>query len=179
MIANRTGPGLMLLLALVAGCEPQDRRPGLWVSGEVADTPAESWAFTDDIDEIFVETRTWYGIPHSVTTVVVAHDGTLYVPSLYRDGGEFPEPKYWNRNVASDPNVRLKIGDTLYEREAHLVTDPEERQAALAAFAEKYPFWDDMLEQPAAERPKIVLLRMDPRDPGEDPPLTASSGGSV
>jgi hypothetical protein len=149
------------LLALVA-CEPKDRRPGLWLSGEVvAEAPAD-WAFTAEHPEIFVETRTWYGVPHSVTTVCASYEGRLYVPSLYREGGEFPDARFWNRNVARDPRVRLGIGGRLHERRAVLVTDPAERAGALAAFAAKYPFWQQLLAQPEAERPTIILLRMDP-----------------
>src|SRR5512138_3853539 len=105
------------VLALVA-CAPKDRRPGLRLSGEVVAEPVADWSFTNDVREIFVETRTWYGIPHSVTTVVVAHNGTLYVPSVYMEGGTFPEARFWNRNVARDPRVRLKIGERIFERKA-------------------------------------------------------------
>ena len=42
-----------LAIFLLLGCEPQDRRPGLWLSGEVASTPAD-WNFTNEHMEIFV-----------------------------------------------------------------------------------------------------------------------------
>ncbi len=158
---------LIGLLLLFAACEPQDRRPGLWLSGELVTAPVDDWSFTDEIGEIFVETRTWYGIPHSVTTVCVAHDGSLYVPSVYLDGGEFPDARYWNRNVVRDPRVRLKIGDRLYERKAVLVEDPEEWDAVFAAFGRKSPFWKQLGDTPAAERPRIVFFRMDPREDAE------------
>lgn len=107
---------LCLAILSVTACEPKDRRPGLSLSGNAA--TAEDWSFVDAHREIFVETRTWYGIPHSVTTVCVAHNGTLYVPSVYFDGGDFPDARFWNRNVARDPRVRLKIGDRIFERRA-------------------------------------------------------------
>jgi hypothetical protein len=149
--------------ALLLACEPRDRRPGLWLSGELVEEPVPDWSFTDAVQEIFVETRTWYGIPHSVTTVCAAHDGALYVPSVYFEGGEFPEARFWHRNVAGDPRVRLEIRDRIYERKAVLVRDPAEREAVLEAFARKYPFWRELSERPEAERPKLVFLRMDPR----------------
>jgi hypothetical protein len=148
---------------LLAGCQPKDRRPGLWLSGEVETQPVADWSFANEQREIQVETRTWYGIPHSVTTVVVAHNGTLYVPSVYFEGGEFPDARFWNRNVVRDPRVRLKIGDRIYERQAALVEDPAEWNDVLAAFARKIPFWQEMASKPESERPKIVFLRMDPR----------------
>jgi hypothetical protein len=149
-------------LCLLAACEPSDRRPGLWLRGEVVAEPVSDWSFTSDVQEIFVETRTWYGIPHSVTTVCAADGADLFVPSVYFEGGEYPDARFWNRNVARDPRVRLGIAGRLYERRAVLVTGPEERARALAAFARKYPFWSDLAAKPEAERPTLVFLRMDP-----------------
>ncbi len=148
---------------MLVSCEPQGRRPGLWLSGELVETPVTDWSFTDEIPEIFVETRTWYGIHHSVTTVCVAHGGTLYVPSVYFEGGEFPDARFWNRNVVRDPRVRLKIGERIYEREAVLVEDPVEWNVVLEAFGRKSPFWKDLTGKPESERPKIIFLQMAPR----------------
>ena len=162
--------GWVAALALLWGvalpaCAPQDRRPGTWLSGERVEGPIEDWAFAAEHREILVETRTWYGIPHSVTTTFVALDGTLYVPSVYYGGGQFPDERFWNRNVVRDPRVRLKIGDRLFERRAALVTDAAERQAVFEAFARKLSFWKDLLEKPASERPTLIFLRMDPPEP--------------
>ncbi len=154
----------LLSLILLASCEPQDRRPGFWLSGELVETPVTDWSFTDEISEIFVETRPGYGIPHSVTTVCVAHNGTLYVPSVYFEGGEFPDARIWNRNVVRDPRVRLKIGERIFEREAVLVEDPAEWNEVLDAFARKSSFWKDLAEKPESDRPKIIFFRMDRRE---------------
>lgn len=151
-------------MILLASCEPQDRRPGLWLSGELVDTPVTDWSFTDATTEIFVETRTWWGIPHSVTTVCVALNGTLYVPSVYFEGGEFPDARLWNRNVVRDSRVRLKIGERVFEREAVLVEDPAEWNEVLAALGRKSSFWQDLAKKPESERPKIIFFRMDPRE---------------
>ncbi len=155
---------LLLSLILLASCEPQDRRPGFWLSGELVDTPVTDWSFTDEVPEIFVETRTRYGIPHSVTTVCVAHNGILYVPSVYFEGGEFPDARFWNRNVVRDPRVRLKIAKRIFERKAVVVEDPAEWSEVLAAFARKSSFWKDLAEKPESARPKIIFFRMDPRE---------------
>ena len=74
---------LLLSLILVASCEAKDRRAGFWLSGELVESPVTDWSFTDEIPDILVETRTWYGIPHSVTTACIAHNGTLYIPYYY------------------------------------------------------------------------------------------------
>ena len=133
--------GLILAIVVlrVVGLDPKERRPGLWLSGHVVTTPVTDWSFTDKYPTIFVETRTWYGIPHSVTTSCVSHDGRLYLTSVYREGAQFPGDKTWNRNMVRDPHVRLKIGDQLYDRTLSLVTDAAERQAVLQTKQKKYP----------------------------------------
>ena len=156
------GSAALLLVFLLTSCEPQDERPGLWLSGDLGEAAVSDWSFTDEFSEIFVETRTWYGVPHSVTTVCVAHDGALYVPSVYFEGGEFPDARFWNRNVVRDPRVRLKIGERIFEREAVLVEDSAEWNAVMAAFGRKSSFWKDLAEQPESERPEIIFFRMDP-----------------
>jgi hypothetical protein len=160
---TRNGFVALACALVLSGCvDPKDRRPGLWLSGEAETTPVTDWSFTDEQREIFLETRTWYGFRHSVTVVCAVHDGALYVPSLYYDGGEFPEKRHWHRNVARDPRVRLGIGDRLYERRAVLVTDPAEWNQVFAAFAQKMPFWKELADKPESERPKLIFMRMDP-----------------
>jgi hypothetical protein len=63
-----------VLLALVAlrvvGLDPHERRPGLWLTGQSITTPVTDWSFSDQFQTIYVQTRAWYGLPHSVTTTV-------------------------------------------------------------------------------------------------------------
>ena len=106
------------VILLLAGCEPKDRRPGLWLSGELVEETPTDWSFIKDHPEIFVETSPWYGIPFSVTTVIGTRNGRLYVPSIYSEEAAFPGTKYWNSVIADNPEVRLKIGDKLYEMRA-------------------------------------------------------------
>ena len=153
----------VLLLVFASGCvDPKDRRPGLRLSGEVVNEPIGDWSFANEIQQIYLETRTWYQIPHSVTTVCAGIGEKLYVPSIYYGGGEWPD-KYWNSNVSSDPRVRLEMDGKIYEREAVVVKDPAEFNAAVRALAAKYPLWQEMLAKPESERPDMSLLRMDPR----------------
>jgi hypothetical protein len=155
---------LVALAFLVIACEPKDRRPGLWLSGEVVEEPVADWTFVNSVPEIFLETKTWYGIPHSVTVASVGIGDRLYVPSVYRERGVFPDERAWNRNVVRDPRVRLEIGDRIYERKAVLVEDAAEWQAVLEAFAAKSPFWAELAAQPEDTRPKLYFLRMEPRE---------------
>ena len=54
---------LGLILVRAMGFEPRERSPGLWLSGEVVTTAVTDWSFTDQIEHVYVETRTWYSIP--------------------------------------------------------------------------------------------------------------------
>jgi len=130
--------GVLATLSVV-GLEPHDRRPGLWLTGTRVTAPVGDWSFTDRYQTIFVQTRSWYGLPHSVTTVCVAYEGRLYLTSTYPPGGRFPRDRAWNRNVVRDPRVRLKIGAELYDATLAVVTDPAEKVAVLEAKARKYP----------------------------------------
>ena len=162
---TRAASGLALAVLLLAGCiDPSDRRPGTWLRGELVQEAIDDWSFSAAHPEVFLETRTWYGVRHSVTVVCAASGPDLYVPSLYRGGGSFPESRLWNRNVVSDPRVRLQIGERLYPRRAVHVTDPAENARALEAFATKYPFWRELAALPEEERPPMAFVRMDPPD---------------
>lgn len=153
--------GLSTIL-LLAGCEPKDRRPGMWLTGEVVtETPAD-WSFIADYPEVFIETRPWYGVPFSVTTVLGTRNGRLYVPSIYSEEAAFPGTKYWNSVIAEDPDVRLKIGDKLYEMTATPVQDLAEFREGTRALADKYDSWAGWLEDETTA-PPFVIIRLDPR----------------
>jgi hypothetical protein len=131
---------LVALLGLrVVGLDPHERRPGLWLTGERVTSPVADWSFTDTYPTIYIQTRSRYGLPHSVTITCVAHNGQLYLTSVFREGSPFPQGKGWTANVTHDPHVRLKIGDRVYDQTLALVTDPAERAAVLDSKAKKYP----------------------------------------
>jgi hypothetical protein len=133
--------GLVLLLVVlsITGFGPHGNTPGLWLKGDLVTTPVTDWSFTDKIETANVQTRTWYLIPHSVTTYCASYNGQLYLTSIYRAGLTYPHGRSWNEDVARDPHVRIKLGDQLYDRTVTLVTDPAERAAVLAAKRKKYP----------------------------------------
>lgn len=151
---------VVLIVLRVVGLDPRDRRPGLWLTGEVVTTPVSDWSFTDTYQTIFVETRSWYGLPHSVTVTCTAYDGHLYLTSTYRPGLEFPHDRLWNKNVLRDPRVRLKIGTRLFPATLALVTDAAEKDAVLTAKARKYP------RLPAGDPSRVHLFRVEPRGRG-------------
>jgi hypothetical protein len=142
---------LLLAFLPVSGCiDPKDRRPGLRLSGEVVSEPVEDWSFTDAHGEIFIEVRTPYLLPHSVTIVCASLDGKLYLWALN------PSEKRWVAYVERDPDVRLQIGDAIYEQRLETVDDPAQRDAIYHAFAAKY----DRDPAPPGERPEFRAFRV-------------------
>jgi len=122
----------LLVTVVGLGCQPQDESPGTWLQGESVARAVADWGFTDGVEEIFIETRPWYGIPHSTTIWCVSLDGALYVGS-YGD-----EKKRWERIVADSPEARLQIEDALYEVELSPVTDPGLETRLDEAYRAKY-----------------------------------------
>lgn len=109
--------------------------PGLWLAGEVIRDPVDNWDWVSDVSHpvrgntIMLETRTWYGIPYSVTILPTPRGDKLYIGGSARDARlerEFPDFKMWWANVERDPRVRLKIDGRIYEMTAVLVSDPAE-----------------------------------------------------
>jgi len=139
---------------LIVGVEPTDQRPGLWLLGERVTEPVTDWSFTEDYQEILVQTRSPYLLPHSVTTYCTLFEGDLYLFSAYYQGGTFPDERGWNRNVMRDPRVRLKIGDRLFDQTVSHVTDAGTRAAVHASFEAKYPDWSS----PGLENVHILLV---------------------
>ena len=109
--------------------------PGMWLKGEVVTEPVDNWDWVADVDHpvrgntIMLETRTWYGIPYSVTILPTPRGDKLYIGGSARDARlerEFPNYKQWWANVERDPRVRLKIDGKIFEMTAALVHDPVE-----------------------------------------------------
>src|SRR5258707_11631525 len=83
-------------------------RPGLWLTGEVVTTPVTNWDWVNSVNDpirkntIMLETRTWYGVPHSVTINISGRGDKLYVQGSERDfrlQKKFPSSKAWWANV--------------------------------------------------------------------------------
>ena len=115
-----------VLVLLSAPIDPMGRIAGTRLGGQLAADQDPIW--TDyGRRQIAVETRTAYGIRHSVTTTSWVADGNLYVPCARCDG------KRWPANVARDNRVRLKIDGEIYRRHAIRITDPRQRARILTA----------------------------------------------
>lgn len=131
MIAKLLGAVAVVVVAVLVvlfavPIDPIERIPGTRLAGELAADQNPDWSgYTRR--QIAVETRTGYGIPHSVTTTSWVTDGEFYVPCARCEG------KRWPGNVARDDRVRLKIDGEIYERRAVRITDAEERLRVLGA----------------------------------------------
>ena len=146
------------MLAIVAaacllGCGPSDERPGTRLPGVAAEEQVADWTFTDGIDEIFIETRTWYRIPHVTTIWCVALGGQLYIGSY----GE--EKKYWEKNVARNAEARVSIDNVIHEVQVDPVTDPTAVAVLDEALNRKY----DMAAVFGDEDPPWWFYRVTPR----------------
>jgi hypothetical protein len=140
----RIGAALALILIATACFSPEEQRPGLRLAGESVAIPAD-WSFTNDHQLIAVEVQTPYFLPHSVTIWCAEVDGVLYV------GARNPESKRWPGWVNADPDVRLKIGERLYEVSLIPLDDPDRLDRLRQAYTVKY----ELPETPPGERPPI------------------------
>jgi hypothetical protein len=148
---------LMIVACVFPACvDPADRRPGTWLSGEPVAGPITNWSFTDEHPEIFIQVSTPYLIPHSVTIVCATVNGGLIV------GARDPGKKRWPAYIESDAEVRLKIGDRIYDQQLELVEDPQTIDAIVRAYAAKY----NRPVLPLSERPVVRYWRVVDRGQG-------------
>ena len=122
----------LVLQSVACSIDPSDERAGFGLSGELVTEPVESWSFSDEFEDIYIETQTRYFVPHSVTIWCVALGTRLYIAALD------PDEKHWVANVRRDPNVRLKIGDRIYEQRLEPITDAGTIEFIDRAFDKKY-----------------------------------------
>ena len=139
------------VLALSIGCGgPLVMIPGGRLSGEVQPAPSD-WAFSDAFENIQLETRP--SDPYSVNLWGVANGALFYVAS-----GRGLEST-WAENIESDPNVRLRIGEQVFELRAVRTDDPMDREQFMAAARIKYDDFEPNEEQAAV----AVLYRLEGR----------------
>lgn len=123
---------IALFVSVLFSCHPVDVRPGLWLSGEIDRQPVNDWGFTDSIEEIFIETESWYGIRHSTTIWCVSSAGSLYIGS-YGD-----EKKVWEKNIAKQARARLLIDGMLYQVLVIPISEPNLVSSLNVAYNKKY-----------------------------------------
>ena len=109
--------------------------PGFLLTGEVVREAMTNWDWVNDVNDpvrgnsIMLETRTWYGIPHSVTVNLVPRGDKLYLSGSEQGSRlqeEFPNSKAWWANIERDPRIRMKVDGKIYEMTVSLVADRAE-----------------------------------------------------
>jgi hypothetical protein len=119
----------LLLTALVAGCsDPFVVLPGGALDGATV-PPPESWSFTDDVDTVQLETNP--SDPYSVNIWVIALGDSLYVHAGANRAT-------WVEHMEEDPNVRLRVGQSIFELVASRVETQEELDRFSDAYEVKY-----------------------------------------
>ena len=136
---------LILTVAYQFRTDPIAILAGKRVSGEEQPYP-DDWLFSNEYMTVAVESRP--DDPHSVTTICIVHNGTLYIPA------QSGSTKTWPQYVLDDSRVRIKIGDKVYPAKAtrELELSIEEIVASGAA---KYPRFAEIEPE---DRPEDVWL---------------------
>ena len=150
--------GLVLILVNFAlACGPVGPFAGGRLSGATGPSEVKDWSF--DEDEKVAQLETHPDDPHSVNTWFVGIGPRLYVPTSMILGPTDPSERKWVVYVQEDPRVRIRIGNTVFDRRAVRVEDANEYAAARAALEAKYD------QDPAERDPErtIWIFRMEPR----------------
>ena len=120
---------VLMLTASIAACSgPLVLLPGGALEGSTVAIP-DSWAFTDAVKTVQLETRP--ADPYSVNIWVVAIGENLYVHAGAKRST-------WVANMEADPNVRLRVDDSIYELAASRVDGQEEFDRFSDAYEQKY-----------------------------------------
>ena len=115
--------------SVLAGCNgPFVLLPGGALEGAKTPAPAD-WSFTADVDTVQLETLP--SEPYSVNIWVIGLGEHLYVHAG-------TSRSTWVENMETDPNVRMKIEDSIYELSATRVESQEEFDRFSEAYEQKY-----------------------------------------
>jgi hypothetical protein len=136
---------LMAAALLFAACGPIVMIPGGALSGTLKPAPAD-WSFTDAIDNVQLETRP--GDPYSVNVWGIGAGKDFFIAA-----GE--SSNTWAQHILEDPNVRLRVGDDLYELVAERTDSEADRNTFIERAQAKYD-WELDEEQAAS----AILFRL-------------------
>lgn len=156
---SRTASFLASTLAvfLMTGCGPIGPISGGALKGEIGAADTTNWSFAADVENAQLETRP--ADPHSVNCWFAAVGENLYVPTSMIRGPKEPALRSWVAHVAEDPRVRIRLGNSVFDRVAVRVEQGREFDQARLALEAKY-------EIAAADRDParvIWIYRLEPR----------------
>jgi hypothetical protein len=129
--AGRTGSTVLfaLVTACALACGPVGPFSGGALRGPVGDPVVSDWSFAATVETAQLETRP--DDPHSVNTWFATIDDRLYVPTSMILGPKQPSQRSWVTRVEADPRVRIRLGQTVYERIARRVEDPSDPERVI------------------------------------------------
>lgn len=111
---------VLLVTVLCLGCNgPLFLLPGGSLNGETKPAP-DDWSFAGDSGTLQLETNP--AEPYSVNLAYTIVGGRLYL-----NAGD--TETQWVKNMALNPDVKLRVDGTLYELRAERVTDESEIEA--------------------------------------------------
>ena len=121
---------LIALVLVVTACEPVAMFAGGELSGTDTPVPLE-WSASDAVETVQLEVRP--SNPYSVNIWGVGVGSDFFIASASADNR-------WAGYIDDNPNVRLRIGDAIYEMRALEANNPTDREIFLAAAKRKYDF---------------------------------------
>jgi hypothetical protein len=128
MLARIALVSTLLLLLLLAGCDPFLVFPGGKLEGALSPVPPD-WSFSSEVSTIQLETRP--ADPYSVNIWAIGMGPALYVHAgAYRSA--------WVEYMEADSKVRFRIDDKLFELRAKRVEDQGEFTRFSDVYEEKY-----------------------------------------
>lgn len=116
----------VVCLVAVAACGPI---PGGRLSGAVTPVPADWSAAVPD--KRFCEIEARPADPHSIQLECFRYEGGLYVQSHRWALASWWPVTSWAKVWIAHPDVRVRVGDEIYELRAARVTSPPERAGVL------------------------------------------------
>lgn len=132
---SRSAWFLLPALLVVVGCGPLGPLSGGSLRGETAPLPT-SWQDRAEVENAQLETNP--ADPHSINIWWVSVDDSPFVSTSLILGPEDPKERTWVKNVEANPDVRLRVGKTVFEARLEKLADPAVRARVLASMAEKY-----------------------------------------
>ena len=115
---------VLLMVPFLTGLGPWERTRGVSF-GLVHTEQVVTQSFVSDAKRCAVETRPQF--PHSVTVNCWSLEGQLYIGCMNCEG------KTWSTILLEEPNVRVRVLDTIYPVVFSRVKDQEEMLAAWRA----------------------------------------------
>lgn len=140
---------IVALALLLGGWGPLFIFPGGELSGTDS-PPPDSWAFTDAIDTVQLETRP--ADPYSVNIWITRVEASVYIHAGANRAS-------WVEHIEADPRVRVQAGERIFPLRAIRVRDVAEFARFSDAYERKYD------RRPRNENVEEVwLFRLTPRD---------------